>query len=99
MSKTEDDLEIEARLRGHLRQFMAEADKNYEGMADLLDVNVSTVQRYLTGLRGFGAGMAYTIMKRCRISPWRLLQEDAPEQYDDAHWTPPPRGRKKTKRR
>lgn len=89
---------MEARVRGHLRQYVAEREIDHAALAKLLSVNEGTVSRILNGTRGVGLGMALRIHRECDVSPWRLMKENAPEQYDDDHWTPPPRGRRKTRR-
>lgn len=86
MGKSSEDLEVEARIRGHIRQQMKERGINQAELARRIGTTEATASRILSGHRGIGVGMALKIARGLHITPSRLLEEDAPAEFADEHF-------------
>jgi plasmid maintenance system antidote protein VapI len=84
--KSAEDLEVEARIRAHLRQQMLERRINIAELARRIRTNDGNVNRILQGGRGLGLGIAIRICRGLQITPTRLLEEDPPKKYWDAEY-------------
>lgn len=84
--KTAEDYEAEARIRGHLRQQMHDRRINIAELARRVGSDDGNMTRILNGDRGIGLGLTLRIIRGLKLNATRLLEEDAPERFDDAHW-------------
>lgn len=80
-TKSPEDLEVEARIRAHLKQQMAERQIHQTELAHRIGCDDGNITRILKGERGFGLGQALRISRALKITPTRLLEEDPPDQY------------------
>lgn len=82
--KTPEDLEAEARIRGHLRQQMAERGITQTELARRIGRDNGDIVRLLDGSRGIRSlGLVLRICRALKITPTRLLEENADPQYRD----------------
>jgi len=84
--KSEEDLEVEARIRAHLRQQMEERHITIAELARRIRTDDGNVNRILKGGRGLGLGIALRICRGLKITASRLLEEDPPARYSDAEF-------------
>jgi transcriptional regulator with XRE-family HTH domain len=90
MGKRTEDLEVAARIRGHLRQQMMERGISRVELARRLGCNAGNLTRILHGQVVPGLGLVVRICRALKVTPTRLLEEDAPPAFNDAH-APVPR--------
>ena len=96
MSKWAEDLEAAARFRGHLRQQMEDRDISMTELARRMDSDNGNMSRILNGERVPTIGMILRACRVLRMNPTRVLEEDAPVRFDDAHNPPTKRKRRRS---
>lgn len=80
-TKSTEDLEAGARIRGHLRQQMAERGINRAELARRIKADDGQLTRLLNGTRVPGAGQILRICRGLRLSATRLLEEEPAAKY------------------
>jgi transcriptional regulator with XRE-family HTH domain len=83
MARYEEDNEVAARVRGHLRQQIRERGITKAELARRLRSDDGNLTRILQGERVPTVGLVLRICRVLRLSPTRVLEEDAPTQYLD----------------
>jgi transcriptional regulator with XRE-family HTH domain len=87
--KTAEDLEAEARIRGHLRQQVAERKITPTELARRIRADSGNITRILAGTRGIKSlGQVLRICRGLGITATRLLEEDAAPEYRDESQSP-----------
>ena len=76
--RTEDDLQVEARIRAHLKQRMSRRGIGNNEAARLLDYDPGYLSRFLNGHRGVSAVFVYRVCRVFGIDPDILLNVDLP---------------------
>lgn len=83
-TKSVEDLEAGARIRGHLRQQMAERGISKAELSRRIQADDGQVTRLLNGSRVPGVGQVLRICRGLKISASRLLEEDPAPRYQEA---------------
>ncbi len=82
--KSADDLEIEARIRAHLRQQMKERGITQTELARRIGADDGNIKRILSGERGIKSlGQVKRICSALKLTPTRLFEEDPPKKFWD----------------
>jgi len=77
--KNEEDQELEARVRGHIRREMVERGLGVNEAGRKLGLGDGTLSRILNEERGFGSGFLLRVQRKLTI-PSKLLLEEDPER-------------------
>ena len=77
VKKNAEDVELEARVRAHIRREMVERHLGVNEAARRLGVNGGTLSRILNEERGFGSGFILKVQRAFSL-PAKLLLEEAP---------------------
>jgi transcriptional regulator with XRE-family HTH domain len=83
---TPEAADVARRVRGHLRQQMAERGLNQSALAKRLGLSRQALSQLLTGERGIGVGTILRVSGALHITPTRLMEEDPDPRFAD----PPP---------
>jgi transcriptional regulator with XRE-family HTH domain len=79
--KSDEDREVEERIRAHIRQQMHDRGIDKAEAARRVKSDNGNFSRILSGDRGIGPGLILRICKAFRITPTRLLEEDPPRAF------------------
>lgn len=81
--KTEDELEVGARIRAHLRREMKQRGIDAAELARKIEADDGNIYRILDGSRLPGLGQILRICRGLKINPTMLLEEDPPQEFWD----------------
>jgi hypothetical protein len=79
--KNADDIEIERRVRAHIRREMEERRIGTNEAGRRLNVRPGTLSKILTEQRGFGSGFILRVMRGFTIPAKLLIDEDPPDRF------------------
>lgn len=79
--KSEGDLQIEERIRAHVREEMHDREITKAELARLADINDGHLGRILDGERGIGFVVLLKLCRGLKISPTRMLESNPPRKY------------------
>lgn len=83
VTKKAEEIEAERRVRGHLRQQMAQRNINQAELARRLKTSEAVVSLFLSGERGLKVWLILRICRSLGFTATHLLEEDPPARYLD----------------
>lgn len=83
--RKEEEVEVDARVRAHLRHQMHVRKINEAELARRLKTSQAVISRFMSGKTALRVWLAIRICRKLGFTATHLLEEDAPEQYRDEH--------------
>lgn len=80
-NKSSDDVEIENRVRGHIRAEMIDRGLGVNAMNEKLGLGRGVLSKILNEERGFKAGFVLRVLRKLTVPAKILLEEDPEDRF------------------